>query len=179
MRAELEASFRAALEGTDPFELTRANLPEDVPAFVLTVGKAALPMARAAAAAYPDTPGLVITREGYGGTAGHFTVREAAHPVPEERSQAAAEEALAAVAALGADDLLLVLVSGGGSAFVSAPWEVSLDDKRQASQALLRSGAAIGRDQRGPQAPVACQGRPARRRHARADPRPAPLGCPR
>ena len=144
MRARLEASFRAALEATDPYALTRAHLPREPPALILCVGKAAVPMARAAADAYPDVSGLVVTREGYGGRAGQLDVRESAHPLPDERSQAAAEEALERVGSLREDDLLLVLVSGGGSALQSAPWGVSLEDKRAANQALLRSGAAIG-----------------------------------
>lgn len=144
MRAELEASFRAALQTTDPYALTRTHLPETTPALVLAVGKAAVPMARAAADAYPDTPGLVVTRDGYGGPAGHFTVREAAHPVPDERSQAAAEEALERLSRLGAEDLVLVLVSGGGSSLVCAPWGIALADKQSVNQALLRSGAPIG-----------------------------------
>ena len=144
MRGELEASFRAALETTDPYALTRRHLPEATPALVLAVGKAAVPMARAAADTCPDTPGLVVTRDGYGGPAGHFTVREAAHPVPDERSQAAAEEALELVGRRGAEDLVLVLVSGGGSSLLCAPWGIELEDKQAVNQALLRSGAPIG-----------------------------------
>ncbi len=144
MREELEASFRAALEGTDPYELTRAHLPDEIPALVVCVGKAALPMARAAADAYPDSQGLVITRDGYGGEAGHFEVRESAHPVPDQRSGAAAEEVLARVGRLKAGDLVLLLVSGGGSALVCAPWGVSLEEKQAVNRALLRSGAPIG-----------------------------------
>lgn len=144
MRATLEASFRAALESTDPYALTRAHLPNEPPALVLGVGKAAIPMARAAADAYPGVPGLVVTRDGYGGQAGHFTVREAAHPVPDERSQAAAQEALDLIGRLSEENLVLVLVSGGGSALLSAPWSLSLEEKRATNQALLRCGAAIG-----------------------------------
>ncbi|MDQ6915689.1 MAG: glycerate kinase, partial [Actinomycetota bacterium] len=81
---------------------------------------------------------------GYGGQAGHFTVREAAHPVPDERSQAAAQGALDLIGRLSKEDLVLVLVSGGGSALLSAPWGLSLEDKRATNQALLRCGAAIG-----------------------------------
>lgn len=143
-RATLEASFRAALEATNPYALTRTHLSDQPPALVLAVGKAAIPMAQAAADTYPGVPGLVVTRDGYGGQAGHFTVREAAHPVPDERSQTAAQEALDRIAGLSKEDLLLVLVSGGGSALLSAPWGVSLADKRKTNQALLRCGAAIG-----------------------------------
>lgn len=144
MRAALEASFRAALKATDPYALTQAHLPAQAPALVLSVGKAAVPMARAAADRYPGVAGLVVTRDGYGGPAGHFEVREAAHPVPDERSVAAGQEALALISGLSEGDLALVLVSGGGSALLAAPWGIGLDDKQEVSQALLRCGAAIG-----------------------------------
>ncbi len=144
MRAALEASFRAALEATDPCTLTRAHLPEETPALVVCLGKAAIPMARAAADAYPGAPGLVVTGDGYGGQAGHFMVLEAAHPVPDERSAAAAAAVLERLERLGAGDLVLVLLSGGGSALLCAPWGVSLECKQAVNRALLRSGAAIG-----------------------------------
>lgn len=143
MREVLEASFHAALEATDPLRLTREHLPEERPALVLAVGKAALPMARAAEAAWPGVPGLAVTRDGHGGELASLEVRETSHPVPDERSVAAAEAALARVGELGQDDLLLVLVSGGGSALLCAPWGVTLEEKRATTQALLRSGAAI------------------------------------
>jgi len=110
----------------------------------LAVGKAAIPMARAAADTYPDASGLVVTRDGYGGQAGHLTVLEAAHPIPDQRSQAAAEEALERLGRLCVQDLVLVLVSGGGSSLLAAPWGITLEDKQEVNQALLRSGAAIG-----------------------------------
>jgi len=139
----LVASFHAALAANAPAALTRAHLPDTPPALVLAVGKAALPMAAAAEERFPGVPGLVITREGHGGETAGFEVRETSHPVPDERSEAAGEAALAMLGALGKDDLALVLVSGGGSALVAAPWGVSLEEKRETTQALLRSGASI------------------------------------
>jgi hydroxypyruvate reductase len=72
-------------------------------------------------------------------------VRETSHPVPDERSQAAAEDVLARAGRLGADDLVLLLVSGGGSALVCAPWGISLEEKRAVNRGLLRSGPRSGR----------------------------------
>ncbi len=139
----LVASFHAALAANEPGTLTRAHLPDAPPALVLAVGKAALPMAAAAHERFPGVPGLVVTREGHGGEVPGFEVRETSHPVPDARSEAAGEEALARLGALGEDELALVLVSGGGSALVAAPWGVSLEEKRETTQALLRSGASI------------------------------------
>ena len=68
----------------------------------------------------------------------------AAHPVPDARSVAAANEILAVVDGLTAEDLVLVLISGGGSALVEAPRDpLTLDDIRQTTDLLLRAGAPI------------------------------------
>ena len=67
-----------------------------------------------------------------------------AHPVPDERSVAAARDALDVAAAAGADDLLVVLLSGGASAIAALPVEgVTLADKQRTSTQLLSLGAEI------------------------------------
>jgi hydroxypyruvate reductase len=72
-------------------------------------------------------------------------IAEAAHPLPDLRSVAAAERALATAAALSSEDRLLVLLSGGASALWSVPVEgVTLGDLRALTDLLLRSGAGIG-----------------------------------
>jgi glycerate-2-kinase len=69
----------------------------------------------------------------------------AAHPVPDSRSVAAAERMLALAREAGADDLVLLLLSGGASALACLPGEgLSLEEKQRVTEALLRSGAAIG-----------------------------------
>jgi glycerate 2-kinase len=68
----------------------------------------------------------------------------AAHPVPDERSEAAGRKVLARAAQLGANDLLLVLLSGGASSLMAVPVDgVSLADKRTAQSMLLAAGADI------------------------------------
>jgi hydroxypyruvate reductase len=68
----------------------------------------------------------------------------AGHPVPTRESEAAGRAALAAAGALGSDDYLLVLLSGGASALMAVPAEgLTLDDKRETTAQLLRSGADI------------------------------------
>ena len=70
---------------------------------------------------------------------------ESAHPLPDERSVAAARRATAfARAAAERGEPLLVLLSGGASAMLAAPADgISLDDKRRTTLALMRGGAAI------------------------------------
>lgn len=144
MRTLLEASFRHALALTHPRELTRAHLPEERPALVLAVGKAALTMLEAALERYPDVPylatpkadsALELRRNG--------VILPAAHPVPDERSVQAAEKALERASRLQSQDLLLVLVSGGGSALWCLPEGISLAEKQALNGALLGSGASI------------------------------------
>jgi len=66
------------------------------------------------------------------------------HPVPDERSVAAASAALQLAAGLAPDDLLLVLLSGGGSALMSLPAAgLSLEKKQSLTRQLLASGATI------------------------------------
>lgn len=66
------------------------------------------------------------------------------HPVPDEGSVAAGRRALEIASAATADDRLVVLLSGGASALLAAPVEgVRLDEKRAATDTLLRAGADI------------------------------------
>jgi glycerate-2-kinase len=68
----------------------------------------------------------------------------AAHPLPDQRSVAAARAVLELAQGAGADDLFIALVSGGGSAQAALPVPgVTLEDKRALTDGLLRAGAAI------------------------------------
>ncbi len=84
----------------------------------------------------PD-PGAIDPR-------GRVEVRAAAHPIPDRRSVAAADEALRRAARLEARDLLVALISGGASALLAAPPAgTSLDEKQAIVAALLEQGAPI------------------------------------
>src|SRR5439155_11953807 len=71
-------------------------------------------------------------------------LREAGHPVPDQRGAAAAREVLELARSAGGDDLVLTLISGGGSALTpaSAP-PVTLGDKQAVTRLLLTAGATI------------------------------------
>jgi glycerate 2-kinase len=69
---------------------------------------------------------------------------QAGHPLPDERSVAAATRALQLAQSLEAHDLLVVLLSGGASALLAKPMDgVSLEDKQRVVQAMLQGGADI------------------------------------
>src|SRR6185437_10577251 len=75
---------------------------------------------------------------------GRIRIVEAAHPVPDAASEAAARAVLDAVRNLSKDDLVIALISGGGSALLTLPAEgMTLADKQHVNKALLRSGATI------------------------------------
>jgi glycerate 2-kinase len=140
--------------------LEEHSLPPHRRLFILGIGKAAESMVRAAEkrsaysaalavtkhaadrprqAAEPASPGRVE-----GGAQPPLKILEAGHPLPDARSVAAGEAVARFVSEIRQDDLLLCLISGGGSALVAAPPSgVSLQDLRQVSDALLRSGASI------------------------------------
>jgi hydroxypyruvate reductase len=69
---------------------------------------------------------------------------EASHPIPDDRSVAAAERALQIAAGVSPDECLLVLLSGGASSLMAAPAEgLSLADKRDVARTMMLAGADI------------------------------------
>jgi len=146
MRELLVASFQHALEQTHPARLTAAHLPQETPALIVSVGKAAMSMLAAAQERFPRVPFIAVPKAEEGRIwprADGGQIIPASHPVPDEQSVVAGQKVLQAVSRLKADELLLLLVSGGGSALLCAPWGIDLPTKQALTQALLRSGADI------------------------------------
>ncbi len=147
-RELLMRMFEAAVAAVSPAVCLPPHLPPCPPGRTVVVGagKAAAAMARAVEERW-DGPleGLVVTRYGHAVPTRRIAVVEAAHPVPDEAGQRAAERMLSLVQGLDRDDMVLCLISGGGSALLSLPSAgVPLADKRAVTAQLLRSGAAIG-----------------------------------
>lgn len=115
---------------------------------VIAVGKAAVPMARAAEFVLGDriSGGIALTKDGHAGgpPLRWIQTRVASHPIPDARGVAATTDILELLAALTAADLVIALISGGGSALLEAPVEgVSLDDIAAITSLLLKAGAPI------------------------------------
>jgi glycerate-2-kinase len=158
-RRILEDIFQAALRSVDPYGLVKVQaLPVMAPLrerlcrrlLVISLGKAAYPMAAAAAHIAADVPvqGIVITKYGHTGPVPlpeTFRVFEAGHPVPDEAGVEATREAIRMIRQLaGNDTLVLCLISGGGSALFLAPCDgVSLEEKQETTRLLLLNGAEI------------------------------------
>lgn len=117
---------------------------------MVAIGKAAYTMALSAREVLGDriTSGIVITKYGHaahdpaGEARSGFAVREAGHPLPDENTLRATQEALDLTRDLDAQDTVLFLVSGGGSALFELPF-ISLAELQDVIQQLLECGANI------------------------------------
>ncbi len=88
--------------------------------------------------------GLVIGPPGVAPLDGPVELVAGGHPLPNEAGARAARRLLQLAASAGEADLVLVLLSGGASALMSLPADdLSLEDLRRTSAALLASGANI------------------------------------
>ncbi len=127
--------------------LVKQLFPGD--ALVLGTGKASAAMAVAVNEQLTGSVrGLVVTRYGHGlqptETAGPIEILEAGHPLPDEASAAAGQRLLRLARTIGPTETLLFLASGGGSALSVAPLgTVTLEQKRLATDYLIRKGADI------------------------------------
>ncbi len=144
----LREMFAAFVAAADPARCLPPHLPAP-PAgrtIVLGAGKASAAMARVVERHWSGPlEGLIVTRYGHAVPCERIEIVEAAHPVPDQAGHAAAGRIVALAESAGPDDLVLCLISGGGSALLTLPAEgVSLADKQEVNQALLRSGATIG-----------------------------------
>jgi len=148
-RALLHDLFDAAVRRAQPAVCVPPHLPPPPRGrlLVLGFGKASAEMARVVEQHYGPAValhGLVVTRYGHAAPCRRIEIVEAAHPVPDAASAAAAARMLQLAEQAGPDDLVLVLVSGGGSSLLVAPGAgLTLADKQALNRALLASGASI------------------------------------
>jgi hydroxypyruvate reductase len=154
-RSFLNELYRIAVAAAHPASCLVQRLPDPPQGriILLAAGKAAGSMTEIAERYYLDDLhlppsrliGTAVTRHGYARPTRMIGVMEAGHPVPDDASLAAAEQALSLAASAAADDLVLVLLSGGASANWVAPAAgLSFAEKQAVNRALLKSGAAIG-----------------------------------
>jgi glycerate 2-kinase len=148
--------FHTAVAAADPKKVLPGflgeglkNLPaqqEQGKVIVIGAGKAAAAMAIALENHWENgsLSGIVVTAYGHALPCKQIEVMEAAHPVPDENSEIAAQRILNLVADLNKNDVVICLLSGGGSSLLALPAPgITLIDKQQINQALLKSGANI------------------------------------
>lgn len=123
------------------------SFPFEGKVIVISIGKAAWNMAKAAAenVPHPIDTGIVLTK--YGHTQGEipgFTILEAGHPLPDENTIHGTKKIIEAVSDLNEKDIVFFLVSGGGSALFESPaGDLTLEDFLDITDQLLKCGADI------------------------------------
>lgn len=151
--------FREALEAANPKRcmLEHVNLSGDVlsvdgrkynlreyeSVFAIAFGKAASSMGKALEELLGDriTDGIVVSNSPPNLTFSRMRFYLSSHPIPDERSLAAATEVIRLLDRTGEKDLVVFLISGGGSAMLAMPaLGLSLEDKRRVTEMLLISG---------------------------------------
>ena len=163
LRDSALAIFHAALDAADPRAAVRRAVQRDGAVlrvgaraydltlgrvFVVGFGKASAAMAQQIEDICGDTlrvaRGAVSVKYGHVAPLRKIELHQAGHPLPDANSLRATERILDVLGEARADDLVICLVSGGGSALLELPVaDVSLDDLRATTDALLRSGATI------------------------------------
>jgi len=116
---------------------------------LVSIGKAAIPMAMAAKEALGEriTSGIVVSKaipEGSGEDLRGIILIQGNHPVPGDQSLQAGREVMQYVTGSSGIDGFLFLISGGASALVTQPADgVDLSDLMETTSLLLRCGASI------------------------------------
>ena len=149
--------FHHAIKAVNPYQAVSDAGPVCSPSmkkgamrgFSTRFGKAVSPMLRAIkdTMGRAVTDGVAITKHGYPvdrGAGDRIRIYEAGHPLPNENGLRAAMEAMALARAADEKTLLVCLISGGGSALLVAPYPgISLREKQETTDLLLRAGADI------------------------------------
>jgi hydroxypyruvate reductase len=126
------------------------NLEEVQHTVVVSIGKAAIPMALAAEKILHKHLHKTIILTKYGYVIESDTISDrlmllyGSHPVPDQRSIQSTSKIITELHNLKAKDLVILLLSGGGSALFAKPAAgISLQDLQQTNQVLLSSGVSI------------------------------------
>ncbi len=161
-RLALEA-FEAALEAVEPKKIIRSevmlegselrigehvfDLKKAGDVYVLGGGKASGKMAEALESLLGSRISGGVVNIPY--NSGPYKTRiiklhEASHPIPDEAGKNGVKSMLDLVSHVKKRDLIICLISGGGSSLMPLPrGNITLDDKQEITNALLKSGATI------------------------------------
>lgn len=117
--------------------------------FLVGVGKASINMSSAITAEIGNyiKKGIVIVKKGYKVNQqfpNQITILESDHPLPDQNSIKVSRQVINLLQETSEKDLVIFVLSGGGSSLLTCPVEgISLEDIRQLTDLLLRSGAEI------------------------------------
>jgi glycerate 2-kinase len=114
--------------------------------YVIGGGKATQPIAQALEEVLGEriTAGLVVLKRGGGHYLRRIEIIDAAHPIPDEGSYHGAQEIVRIARQAGSRDLVIAAITGGSSALLVWPPEgVTLSEKQEMNELLLKCGASI------------------------------------
>ena len=114
--------------------------------YLFGAGKATFPIAKALEEILGEriSDGVVILKEGQEGTLERVRMREASHPLPDERGFMAAKEMKSLAETAQKGDLVFCAITGGSSALAPFPAPgITIEEKRRVHELLIYSGATI------------------------------------
>lgn len=141
----IDAAIQAALPTTAVKKALAGEEFQEGRLLLVSIGKAAWSMAKAASDILGERidEGIVITKyEHSKGPLPKIRCYEAGHPIPDENSFIATEEAIRLVTGLSEIDTVLLLISGGGSALFEKPL-ITREELEDITNQMLASGANI------------------------------------
>lgn len=155
-------SLEAAVKAVDPKQIIKSklslknsilnvdryhfNLEKFKHVYVIGGGKASGSMANAIEQILGKyiTAGIVNVPYGDKSKTSIIKLHEASHPIPDETGVQGTTQMLKIAEQANENDLIICLISGGGSSLMPLPrGEVSIADKREITDALLKCGATI------------------------------------
>jgi len=161
-RALALESLEVALKAADPIQIIKSklslknstlrvnsysfNLAKFKNIYVVGGGKATGAMAYALEQVVGKriTKGLVNVPHGTKSKTATIELHEASHPVPDESGVEGTRRMLEIAEQAEKDDLVICLISGGGSSLMPLPRNgISINDKKEITNALLKCGATI------------------------------------
>ena len=122
------------------------NIPIEGKLIVIGAGKASAKMAQVIEEICGRyiSGGIVVTKYGHSLALERIRLIEAGHPLPDAAGIHAVRETRELLRGLSPTDTVICLISGGGSALWPAPAEgITLEEKQEVTQLLLRAGATI------------------------------------
>lgn len=148
--------FYKALEAVNPYSVVK-NSTEKIrfiyqkgnfkKLIVIGFGKAACPMAKAIEDRLVDLidSGIIITKYGHVNyQLSKIKIYEAGHPIPDYNGLKGTKEIIKILQDSYDETLVLCLISGGGSSLLVSPYDgISLAEKQNITELLLKSGADI------------------------------------
>ena len=114
--------------------------------YIIGAGKASALMSQKIEDVLGDriTEGVVVIKYGFGQVLKRIKLLESSHPIPDANGIIASQAIIDICVKADENDLIINLLSGGASSLLPLPvGEVSLEDKIEVTNQLLKSGATI------------------------------------